>query len=170
VLRLGNSNFRCTVSVAFVVLVLGFLAACQTPGATKSTGPEKATVPDEARLHLRLAEFHNALGANDIARWYAMTEPAVRDKMTFEQFKKDMRWDENAGRRKEARMTASLGRACSCTPMRTTRCLLIVDVTIEEADGKIKKERPLEMWEYAGGEWYWGYMGAESGGRCPGEF
>ena len=37
--------------------------------------------------------------------------------------------------------------------------VLIVDVTIEDADGKIKKERPLEMWEYAGGDWYWGYMG-----------
>jgi hypothetical protein len=130
---------------------------------------EKANVPDEARLRARLAEFHSALVANDIARWYAMTAPVVRDKMTFEQFKKDVRWDENAGRRKETRMTASLGRACSCTPMNTTRCVLIVDVMIEDADGKIKKERPLEMWEYAGGEWYWGYMGAESRGRCPGE-
>jgi len=49
------------------------------------------------------------------------------------------------------------------------RCVLIVDVTIEEDGGGIKKERPLEMWEYAGGEWYWDYMGAESRGRCPGE-
>jgi hypothetical protein len=167
--RIGSSKIRCTVSVAFVVLVLGLLAACQTPGPIKSSGMEKANVPDEARLRARLAEFHGALVANDIARWYAMTAPVVRDKMTFEQFKKDVRWDENAGRRKETRMTASLGRACSCTPMNTTRCVLIVDVMIEDADGKIKKERPLEMWEYAGGEWYWGYMGAESRGRCPGE-
>jgi hypothetical protein len=89
--------------------------------------------------------------------------------MTFEQFKKDMRRDENAGRRKEAGMTASLGRACSCTSAGYMRCVLIVDGTIEDADGKIRKERLLETWEYAGGEWYRGCMGAESRGRCPGE-
>jgi hypothetical protein len=47
--------------------------------------------------------------------------------------------------------------------------VLIVDVTIEEAGSKIKKEQPLETWEFAGGEWYWGYLGTESRGRCPGE-
>jgi hypothetical protein len=48
------------------------------------------------------------------------------------------------------------------------RCVLIVEVTMEEADGRKKREQPLEMWEYADGEWYWGCMGSESLGRCPG--
>ena len=73
--RIGSSKIRW----AFVVLVLGLLAACQAPGSIKSSGMEKATVHDEARLRARLAEFHSALGANDIARWYAMTAPAVRE-------------------------------------------------------------------------------------------
>jgi len=156
---------------AIVCLVLAglVLSACGAPMASRGAGDGAVTLPDAARLHARLADFHNALGANDIARWYAMTSPGIRDKMTFEQFKKDMRWDENAARRKETRMSASLGRACSCVSARDLRCVLIVDVTIEEAGGKIKKEQPLETWEYAGGEWYWGYLGTESRGRCPGE-
>ncbi len=66
-------------------------------------------------------------------------------------------------------MSAALVRACSCTSMKALRCVLIVDVTIEEAGGKVMKDKPLEMWEYDGGEWYWGYIGANSRGRCPGE-
>ncbi len=164
--RSGSSKLLRAVSVAIVAFVLGFLSACQTPGAIKSTGPETVVVPDEARLRARLVEFHNALGANDIERRYAMSAPAIREKMTLEQFKKDMRWNENAARMK---MTAALGRACGCVPMQYLRCVLIVDVTVEEAGGKITKEQPLEMWEYDGSEWYGGYIGANSRGRCPGE-
>jgi hypothetical protein len=127
------------------------------------------TPPDEARLRARLAEFHSALGANDVTRWYAMTTPTIREKMTFEQFKKDLRWDENASRRKKSVMTGDLGRVCSCVPMGFIRCVLIVNVTTRDADGRVQKERPLETWEYGDGEWYWGYLGPESRGQCPGE-
>lgn len=145
------------------------LTACSASLVPSGSRAEAVALPDEARLRVRLAEFHDALGTNDIARWYAMTSPAIREKMSFEEFKRDMRWEENTARRKEWKMTASLGRACSCAPANDLRCVLIVDVTAEEAGGKSTKERPLEMWEYAGGEWYWGYMGVESRGRCPGE-
>ena len=90
--------------------------------------------------------------------------------MSFEEFKKDLRWDENASRRKETRMSAALARACSCVQAKALRCVLIVDVTVEEDGGKVIREKPLEMWEHDGGEWYWGTIGAESRGRCPGEF
>ncbi len=167
--RFDSSNCRRAISVAIAAFVLGFLYACQTPGAITSSRPETVVVPDEARLRARLAEFHNALGANDISRRYAMAASGIRDRMTFEEFKKDLRWDENAARRKETKISASLARACSCAPMKALRCVLIVDITIEEAGGKVITEKPLEMWEYDGGEWYWGYIGADSRGRCPGE-
>jgi hypothetical protein len=48
-MSLGSSNIRW----ACVVLVLGLLAACQAPGSIKSSGMEKATVPDESRLRAR---------------------------------------------------------------------------------------------------------------------
>ena len=125
--------------------------------------------PDEARLRARIVEFHDALAADDIARRYAMMTSGIRENMTVEEFKKDMRWDGNGAHRKERKMTAALSRACSCTPMKALRCVLIVDVIVEESGGRIIKEHPLEMWEYEGGEWYWGYIGAESRGLCPGE-
>ncbi len=89
--HLGSSKFRRIASVAIAVLVLMFLAACQTPGSIKSSGPGTPAVPDEARLRARLTEFHNALGANDISKRYAMATPGIREKMSFEEFKKDMR-------------------------------------------------------------------------------
>jgi hypothetical protein len=160
---------RSRFLVILAAMAMMLFPACGVPVVSQKTGTEAVSLPDEARLRARLAEFHDALGANDIAKWYAMTAPGIRDKMTFEEFKKDMRWDENAARRKEIRMKGELGKVCSCTAMRTLRCVMIINVTIEDADGRVKKERPLEMWEYAAGEWYWGYMGPESRGRCPGE-
>jgi hypothetical protein len=168
-LGISSLNFHRTMSTVVIFLSLMSLAACQTPGSIMNSGPEKAAVPDEARLRARLTEFHNALGANDISKRYAMATTGIREKVTFEEFKKDLRRDENAARRKETRMSAALVRACSCTPMKALRCVLIVDVTIEEAGGKVITDMPLEMWEYDGGEWYWGYIGANSRGRCPGE-
>jgi hypothetical protein len=169
-LRSGRSKLRFAILIVIAVLSLAFLAACQAAGISRGAGADSFSPPHEARLRARLTEFHNALGANDISKRYAMAAPGIRGKMTFEEFKKDLRWDENASRRKETRMSAALVRACSCTPMEALRCVLIVDVTIEEVGGKVVKEKPLEMWEYAGGEWYWGDIGAESRGRCPGEF
>lgn len=156
----------CAICTATAMLLL---SACASSPGSRGTGSEPVFLPDEARLRARLTEFHNALGANDIERRYAMSAPAIREKMTFEGFKRDVRWDESAARGKRSRMSASLDRACSCMPVQALRCVLIVDVTVEEEGGNIKKERPLEMWEYDGSEWYWGTIGAESRGRCPGE-
>ena len=153
----------CAICAATAMLLL---SACTAPSGPRGLAGEAVSLPDEARLLARIAEFHGALGANDIERWYAMSAPAIREKMTLEQFKKDMRWNGNAS---QTKMTAVLDRACSCVPVQYLRCVLIVGVTAEGAGGKITRERPLETWEYGGGEWYWGYIGAESRGRCPGE-
>ncbi len=153
----------CAICAATAMLLL---SACAGPSGSRGSADETVSLPDETRLRARIAEFHNALGSNDIEHRYAMLAPAIREKMTLEQFKRDMRWNGNAARTK---MTAALDRACSCAPVQYLRCVLIVDVAVEGAGGKITKERPLEMWEYDGSEWYWGYMGVESRGRCPGE-
>ena len=161
---------RILPSILCALLFSLGLSACGTPSGTRGSAGEAVSLPDEARLRARIAEFHGALGANDISKRYAMAMPAIREKMTFEEFKKDVRWDENAARRKETRMSAALARACSCVQAKALRCVLIVDVTVEEDGGKVIREKPLEMWEHDGGEWYWGTIGAESRGRCPGEF
>jgi hypothetical protein len=158
-----GTRFQWVIRLAIAVLSLLCLTACATPGTVKGS-PDTVAVPDKTRLRARLAEFHTALGANDIARWYDMSAPVIREKMSLEQFKKDMRWDENAARRKQSAMKADLGRICNCVPMQYLRCVLIVDVSVGE-----KKEHPLETWEYADGEWYVGYVGPESRGLCPGE-
>jgi hypothetical protein len=156
--------------VIFLAMGLSCLSACAAPpGPRGSAGEAVVSLPDEARLRARIVEFHGALGANDISKRYAMATPAIRGKMTFEEFKKDLRWDENTSRRKKTRISAALARVCSCVQVKAIRCVLIVDATVEEDGGKVIREKPLEMWEHDGGEWYWGTIGAESRGRCPGE-
>jgi hypothetical protein len=161
----------CRILPAILCLLLFslLLSACAASSGARGSADEAVSLPVEARLRARIAEFHNALGSNDISKRYALATPAIRERMTFEEFKKDLRWDENASRRKETRMSAALARACSCVQVKAIRCALIVDVSVEEDGGKVTKEKPLEMWEYERGEWYWGYIGAESRGRCPGE-
>ena len=159
------------VKYRFILLVLSaltvmFLDACQMNKGSHLalTGP----APNEERLRERIREFHRVLGDNDIASWYAMTSPTVTKKMTFEDFKKDFRWDENASRRTKSNMKGELARICSCEQMTYLRCVLVVDVQINEG-GIQKRERPLEMWEFGDNEWYWGYIGHDSRGKCPGE-
>jgi len=113
--------------------------------------------------------FHSALARNDIETWYKMSTPMMRDNMDLQTFKKSLRQDKDNHGRMETKMTATLFRRCSCHPMGDAlRCVLIADVAILE-NGESRRERPLEMWEYTHGDWYWGYLGAESRGRCPGE-
>jgi|GEM_PF-3409753 len=149
------------VIVVFVMLLL--------PGACQGVKPTTVELPDETRLRVRLQELHNAIGNNDIVTWYAMTSPSIREKMTFDQFKKDLRWDQDASRQTRKTMRADLMKPCSCVHMQFIRCVVIADITIEEPGKDHSRERPLEMWEFSDGEWYWGIMGHDSSGRCPGD-
>jgi len=156
-------TFRLLIGVLVVVLLAPILSGCA------DTRPLTANVPNEGRLRERISEFHNALGNDDVAAWYAMTSPAIREKMTFEQFKKGLRRDENNASRSRTTMQAELSRVCRCSEMRFLRCVLVADISIARPDREPSKERPIETWELAGGEWYWAYMGPDMGGRCPGE-
>ena len=158
---MGSFTPRLLIGVLVVVLSAAFFAGCA--GTHLSNGK----VPDEGRLRERISEFHNALGNNDIAAWYAMISPIIRDKMTFGQFKKGFRWDENSASRSKSTMQAELSRVCRCSEMRLLRCVLVADVSVTRPGQEPSKERPIETWEFANGEWYWAYMGPDTGGRCP---
>jgi hypothetical protein len=155
-------------AVLFALLLTVPLMACRAAGVPPAA--REVILPQEARLQERIKAFHDALGNNDIATWYAMTAPAIRKRMTFDQFKKDIRWEENSGRRTQSTLQAQLLRSCNCEQYGdAVRCVLAVNVTVTESGKKPRTESPLEMWEYSDGQWYWGYIGPDTGGRCPGE-
>lgn len=159
----SKRSFKLSAVMITYIMALFFLGACQ------GVKPTAVELPDETRLRARLQELHNAIGNNDIAAWYAMTSPTIRDKMTFDQFKNDLRWDQDASRRTRKTMRADLMKPCSCVQMQFIRCVVIADITVEESGKHPSRERPLEMWEFSEGEWYWGIMGHDSRGRCPGD-
>ncbi len=159
----SGPGFKLSANIFVCLLLLIFLGACQ------GIRPVPGGLPEEGRLRARLQEFHRALGDNDIAAWYALTSPGIRDRVTFEQFKKNLRWDENADRRSKTKTQAELAKRCSCVQERFLRCVAVVNVSIEKPGGGSSQEKPLETWEFADGEWYWAYMGPDTGGRCPGE-
>lgn len=155
------------IALALSILVMAaiLLSACQ--GFKNPDG--KAALTEEARLRARLKEFHTALGNNDLEKWYSMTTPAQRKNMTFEQFSSNLRRGDKKGSTDRQQIEAELSRVCSCVQVRDLRCVVIVDLEISGRDKTLRKERPLEMWEFSDREWYMGYIGADSRGRCPGE-
>lgn len=155
----------CTSLMLAILLLAAFALAGCTTAPTRSDAP----LPDEAKLLARLKEYHAALGHNEIEKVYALSSPNIRKRMTFVDFKKDMRWDTVGAKSPMLEMQAGLGKSCGCTDMGGfLRCVLIVDVAVSGAGRSPATERPLEMWEYVNGEWYWGYTGPDSRGRCPG--
>jgi hypothetical protein len=98
-----------------------------------------------------------------------MTSPTITEKITFEKFKKGFRWDENAANRTKMNMQAELEKTCSCIQQRYLRCVLVINIDINESGHNPKTENPLETWEYANGEWFWVYMGPDTRGKCPGQ-
>ncbi len=155
-----EQNLRAHASVLLFAVVVLLLGACQT------ILPQSGELPREDRLRERLQEFHHALGNNDIEKWYAMTSPVIRQKMTLDEFKKDLRWKED---RSKSKIEGELLRNCSCVQMQLLRCVLVVGISVDLPGQPPLKERPLETWEFGDGEWYWGYMGPDLRGRCPGE-
>ncbi len=156
-----------TRRIILVACILTILWSCYT--TTNVVKTESSELPAKLRLEYRIREFHKALGSNDIFTWYSMTSPYFQTRVSLEQFKKNLRWDENMVRRPQKDMKGELSRNCGCVQDRYLRCALIVDIMETEKNGFVKKENPLETWEYHEGEWFWAYMGPSAGGLCPGE-
>jgi hypothetical protein len=131
-------------------------------------GASTVNLPDEQRLRIRLTEFHDVLGNNDMTAWYNMTAPAIRKRMTLDEFKNDLRWDDNKPKIKSV-IKAELIKPCSCDKTGVTRCVILVGININEPGKNPVNEKSLQSWDYADGEWYWGYMGPGNKGHCPGE-
>ena len=165
-LRINRNYLRLSLIICFAWSVLFFLSSCQT---FKTSGQYTGVLPDELHLQTRIKQFHDALGNNDIATRYAMTSHVITRKMTLDQYKKDFRWDEKAVNKTKISVKAELGKTCSCEQQIYLRCVLVINIGINEPGHDPKTESPLETWEYADGEWFWAYMGPDTKGRCPGQ-
>ncbi len=150
----------------FSIIILFFLAGCQSFRGDVSKGIEP--LPDENRFHSRLIKFHNVLGSNDISSWYEMASPSFRKQVSFDAFKKDLRWDERAGKGSVSQIQIEDARICSCSQASDLRCVILVNLSISTANRSPSNESLLETWDYEQREWYWSYMGPSMNGRCPG--
>jgi hypothetical protein len=110
------------------------------------------SVPDEARLKIRIQELHAAVAANDAQTWYAMMPPYLRKTIKFEDFKTDMGLNHS----REEKMRLNFEKLCyPCTVIgERIRC----GVTAK-AESKGRKALISELWEYVDGEWYWAIFG-----------
>jgi hypothetical protein len=145
-----------------LLIGLTFLCACRS-------FPVGGTLPAEDQLRFKLQNFHQALGQGDIAVMYELTSPQIRKRMSLEAYKKDLRWDKNAHRRRLSEITADLTKSCPCEQQEALRCVLVVDLLVKESGKAPYREQPLETWDFQDGHWSWVYMGPDTGGRCPGE-
>ena len=125
--------------------------------------------PAEEKLHDNIAAVHAAIGRGDVEKWYAMTPPSVRNQMSLADFKRDIRWDSVGARRPPQEWKAEVAKLCSCRQETTFRCVVSVHLRITDAEKAPVEEWPLETWDHVGGNWYLAYIGANTGGRCPGQ-
>ncbi len=132
-------------------------------------GAADSIAPDARRLQERVSAVHRAIGANDVESWYAATPPSMRRRMSLDDFKRDIRWDAVGAKAEPMPWRAEVGRLCSCTGNAERRCVVAIDLEIDDPKKGLVKDSPLESWTYEEGDWYLGYIGASYGGRCPGE-
>jgi hypothetical protein len=137
-------------------------------------GPQAAAgPPDEARLKVRLDEHTKASVSRNARAMYEMLTPYMRSHMSFDDYKRDMRFDEAWARQPRMQLTAELERSCSCGSWmypdgsETVRCVLLMKGMYGEAGARPAPVTWLEMWEYALGEWYHGV--SLEGDQCPSE-
>ena len=152
-----------------LIIATGLLASL--PPASIASAPAvkegtHATVPELPSLRARVKEFWRVVGMHDIVKRYEMTTPTVRERVTLEAFKKTWRWQEQPEFPVQS-ITADLAEVCDCVELRLLRCTLSVDLTIQRPDEPSRNEQTLQMWEFAGGQWYEAYSGAPIGRRCP---
>lgn len=136
---------------------------------TSYLGAAEPVAPSPERLRERVAAVHKAIGLNDVGSWYAFTPPSMRKRMSLEDFKRDVRWADVGSKATPMIWRAEVGRLCSCTGFFAKRCVVAVNVEIEDPIKGLVKDSPLESWDYEDGDWFLGYIGASYGGRCPGE-
>jgi len=144
-----------------------------TPQGPQAAAGAPAGLPDEARLKARIKAYSKAVESKDSRAMYEMQTPYIRSHMSFDDYKRDWRLDEAWSKQPRMRLTSELDRSCSCADWmypdgsRTLRCVLLLKGTYGKAGARPQQVKWLDMWEYANGEWYYGYPG--EGDRCPSE-
>jgi len=98
-----------------------------------------------------------------------MTSPSIRKRMTLSDFKRDIRWDAVGSKRSPQNWQAEVGKLCSCRQDIALRCVVSVRLAVSDPEKGLVEDWPLETWEYTAEDWYLVYIGASTGGRCPGQ-
>jgi hypothetical protein len=148
-----------------------WLAFQPLQGRAEPAGGSTISVPDEPRLRSRIAERAKALGERDAQHLYDMVTPYIRAHISLADYRRDSGLDEEWERQPHTTVKVALERACNCDEWtytdgsQTFRCVLLVDTSGDTLDQPSRNERSLQMWDYVGGEWYFGLSSA--GDRCP---
>ena len=149
------------IATLFIALLPPALLAA-TPLPNEDT---RATPPALPLLEARVKQFWQAVGAHDIVTRYEMTTPTVRALVTLEAYKKTWSWEQQPQFPLQS-ISADLAGVCSCVTLRLLRCIVRVDLAIEQPGEPRRDERTLQTWEFADGQWYEAYSGAPIGRRC----
>jgi hypothetical protein len=162
--------------LAAAVLVAGCAApASKTSASASATSRAAAGSPaGQVRLAVRLEAYHRALGVRDALAMFHMEPPYVQAHLKFEEFKHDLGMEGDWASLPRTDIVTRVNKTCNCSsgavdaPGQPTvvRCLLLLDSTMTDANGKRTGYRNLEMWEYQKGEWYFGFPGGGAD-SCP---
>lgn len=140
------------------------------PTALAEASVQAGAVPEESRLRTRIEEHASAVNSRSARALYEMQAPYIRSHMSLEDYKRTWQMDEEWAKQPQTRWTVELEKACSCIDWMypdgsdTYRCVLLLNGRDKGTAGR-GKSKWLVMWEYAGGEWYYGMPG--EGDRCP---
>lgn len=134
--------------------------------ASMDAASETTTLRDPERLTGRMEAFYVAMGSRDIEAMRAIGQfPLERLRPSAGEYADAtglrQRWKSRPATNFEVRLED----VCSCRTWswsggeQSQRCLLLLSVTVDDADGGPGPAKFLETWEHVGAEWY---------ERCPG--
>lgn len=138
-------------------------------GAPGPSAPDVA-LPDEARLMARLQAYYDAILAKDVRVMYDTQTPSTRSALSLEDYRDHGGMAFNLGLvgPTASKVTVRLEQICSCSrferPYPRIRCNVLVSSLQEDASGTQTREKHIELWEHAEGEWF--YVIAGVGSRC----
>lgn len=135
--------------------------------------PVTEGIPRGDRLSKRVHDLHASQTENDMTTWYELTTPFIREKMPFDQFKKEMGSDRPQEKAPLKITGGELYKICLYDDWmyedgrKTARGSLLIRITALDDRGQQKISKRLEMWEYVDNDWYWVYADHHEWEDCP---